>query len=144
MRTAPELRLSDVAFTLAAGRTGFAHRAALRARSKEHLIEELDLLAQGDEDCGFVRGVMEMGAPRVAFLFAGQGGERTGMGLSLLRQSEVFLGLWRRWMLRCAGVIARSVEEIFRRAMKLSESAYVQPALFAFQYGLARLWQSWD
>ena len=144
LRTAPELRLSDVAFTLAAGRTGFAHRAALRARSKEHLIEELDLLAQGDEDCGFVRGVMEMGAPRVAFLFAGQGGERTGMGLSLLRQSEVFRRAVAEVDAALRGVIARSIEEIFRNeSNELSESAYVQPALFAFQYGLARLWQSW-
>lgn len=144
LRNAPELRLDDVAYTLAAGRTAFAHRAALLARSKEDLIEELQLLAQGDHACAFVRGVADGRATRVAFLFAGQGGERCGMGLGLLRRSEVFRAAVAEVDAALAGVIASKIEDVFRNEHdELWQSEYVQPALFAFQYGLARVWQSW-
>jgi len=144
LRKHPELRLADVAYTLSAGRTAFAHRAALRVSSIELLIEELELLARGDEDCAFVRSVAKAGASRTAFLFAGQGGERTGMGLSLLRRSEVF----RKAVAEVDAVLHEmrlpSIETIWRNERgELGQSAHVQPALFAFQYGLARVWQSW-
>ena len=140
----PELLLSDVAYTLGVGRSAFAHRAALRVRSKEHLIEELDALARGEADCEFVRGVSDGRAPRVAFLFAGQGGEHAGMGLSLLRHGEVFRAAVAEVDAALVGVASCSIEEIFRNERnELAQSALVQPALFAFQYGLAMLWQSW-
>ena len=144
LRMKPELRLGDVVYTLGIGRAAFAHRAALRARSKEHLIEELDALARGASDGEFARGLSDGRAPRVAFLFAGQGGEHAGMGLSLLRRSEVFRAAVAEVDAALVGVIACSIEEIFRNERnELAQSALVQPALFAFQYGLAMLWQSW-
>lgn len=144
LRKKPELRLVDVAYTLGAGRTAFAHRAALRPRSKAHLIEELDVLARGDGDSEFARGVMDARAPRVAFLFAGQGGEHAGMGLSLFKRSELFRAAVAEVDAALEGVIGCSIEEIFRNERnELAQSALVQPALFAFQYGLAMVWQSW-
>lgn len=146
LRENPTLPLQDVAFTLSTGRTPFAHRAAIRADSKERLIEELSLLAQGDsdQDSAFFRGVVEARKPRVAFLFAGQGGERTGMGLSLLARSEVFRAAVAEVDAALTGAIATPIENIFRNQHdELAQSALVQPALYAFQYGLARVWQSW-
>lgn len=143
LRMRPELLLSDVAYTLGVGRSAFAYRAALRPRSKEHLIEELDALARGEADCEFARGVSDGRAPRVAFLFAGQGGEHAGIGLSLLRRSEVFRAAVAEVDAALVGVTSCSIEEIFRNERnELAQSALVQPALFAFQYGLAMLWQS--
>ena len=144
LRMRPELLLSDVAYTLGAGRSAFAYRAALWVRSKEHLIEELDVLARGETDCEFARGVSDGRAPRVAFLFTGQGGEHAGMGLSLLRRSEVFRAAVAEVDAALVGVTSCSIEEIFRNERnELAQSVLVQPALFAFQYGLAMLWQSW-
>jgi acyl transferase domain-containing protein len=144
LRKHPELRLADVAYTLSAGRTAFAHRAALRVSSIELLTEELELLVRGDEDCGFVRGVAMAGASRTAFLFAGQGGERTGMGLPLLRRSEVFRKAVQEVDAALLEMRLPSIETIWRNERgELGQSAHVQPALFAFQYGLARVWQSW-
>src|SRR5262249_39612980 len=108
--------------------------------------EELSVLAQGDsdQDSAFFRGVVETRKPRVAFLFAGQGGERTGMGLSLLEHSEVFRAAVAEVDAALEGVISTSIEDIFRNEHgELAQSALVQPALYAFQYGLARVWQSW-
>jgi acyl transferase domain-containing protein len=146
LRENPNLPLQDVAFTLSTGRSPFAHRAAIRVDSKERLIEELSLLAHGDsdQDSAFFRGVVEARKPRVAFLFAGQGGERTGMGLSLLAQSEVFRAAVAEVDAALAGTISTPLEDIFRNEHdELTQSALVQPALYAFQYGLARVWQSW-
>ena len=146
LRENPTLSLQDVAFTLSTGRSAFAHRAAIRVESKERLIEELSFLAQGDsdQDSAFFRGVGEARKPRVAFLFAGQGGERTGMGLSLLAHSEVFRAAVAEVDVALAGAISTSIEDIFRNEHdELAQSAFVQPALYAFQYGMARVWQSW-
>jgi acyl transferase domain-containing protein len=146
LREQPGLPLADVAYTLAIGRSAFAHRAAIRPQSNVQLIEELALLAEGEshEESGFSRGVTEARPPRVAFLFAGQGGERTGMGLSLLRHSEVFRAAVSEVDAALTGVISTPIQTIFRNEhSELSHSALVQPALYAFQYGLARVWQSW-
>jgi len=146
LREEPDLQLGDVAYTLAVGRSEFTHRAAIRADSKEQLIDELASLSQDEREAEgqFVRGTAEMRAPRVAFLFAGQGGERTGMGLSLIEHSEVFRGAVAEVDIALAGTVSQSIETIFRNEQnELSQSALVQPALFSFQYGLARLWQSW-
>jgi acyl transferase domain-containing protein len=144
LRRQPNLRLQDVAHTLAVGRSSFAYRAAMRPPSIPHLIEELARLSQGDCDCEFARGVVETRAPRVAFLFAGQGGEHSGMGLSLLRRSEEFGAAVAEVDAALRGVIAAPIESIFRNEKnELAQSALVQPALYAFQYGLTRLWQSW-
>ncbi len=155
LRKRTDLRLADVAYTLAAGRTAFAHRAALRVASRDELIEELERLAARDADCRFVRGVAGAAGPagKTAFLFAGQGGERAGMGLSLLRECRVFREAVAEVDAalaedeRLASVPAISVPTIAtiwrNEREELSQSANVQPALFAFQYGLARVWQSW-
>ncbi len=142
----PTIQLKDVAFSLAVGRTPFAHRAALSAASMKELVEALRLLAKGDveQTSGFVRGVASSHAPRIAFLFAGQGGEHAGMGLTLLKNSPVFRESVREVDQALEGVLDTSVESIFRNQHdELSRSALVQPALFAFQYGVSRIWRSW-
>jgi acyl transferase domain-containing protein len=149
LREDPDLRLEDVAYTLAVGRSAFAHRAAIRPDSKQHLTEELSLLAQNDGEQSdgeteFSRGIAAARAPRVAFLFTGQGAERTGMGRSLLQRFDVFRAAVGEVDAALEGVIPTSIEAIFRNEKnELAESALVQPALFAFQYGMAKLWQSW-
>ena len=154
LREDSTLRLSDVAWTLATGRANFAQRAALVAASKQHLIEELTLLA-GEEtsldsaenqpqQTGVFRGQTPARKPRIAFLFSGQGGEHAGMGLSLLEHSQVFRSAVSEIDEALTGLLPVRIETIFRSQHdELAQSGLVQPALFAFQYGLARMWQSW-
>jgi len=153
LREDSTLRLSDVAWTLATGRACFNHRAAIRAESKDQLIEDLILLAgeeQGQtengawQEAGFSRGQTPARKPRVAFLFAGQGGEHSGMGLSLLEHSRVFRAAVSEVDQALTGLVPTRIETIFRNEHdELALSALVQPALFAFQFGMARMWQSW-
>lgn len=136
----PHLRLADITYTLASGRSAFPHRLGLRAQSTAQLIEEFSIRA---DDSDGIYGLSSGRAPRVAFLFAGQGGEHTGMGLTLLQHSPVFRDAIDEVDVALAGAIPRSIESIFRNEQdQLSHSAFVQPALFAFQYGLARCWQA--
>jgi acyl transferase domain-containing protein len=138
-----DLQLADVAYTLATGRSTFNHRAALCAISISHLTEELQLFASGTDDSAVFYAQTSARAPKVAFLFAGQGGERTGMALSLLKSSPVFRSAVAGVDAALAGVITLPIATIFEnKKNELSQSTFVQPALFAFQYGLAKFWQS--
>jgi acyl transferase domain-containing protein len=146
LREDATLRLEDVAYTLSAGRAAFAHRTAIRTESKTHLIENLSHLAQREnvEESGFFRGFVEVRKPRVAFLLSGQGGEYAGMGLSLLAHSPVFRAAIAEVDAALTRVIPTPIEAILcNQHGELTQSALVQPAHFAYQYGLARMWQSW-
>ena len=144
LREHEEISLADVAYTLATGRSLFAYRAAIRADSRLQLVEELSLIAGEQEDEAALRHPVHTRKPCVAFLFAGQGGEHSGMGLSLLKHSAVFRAAVAEVNAALAGIVPIAIEKIFANEDgELSHSALVQPALYAFQYGLARVWQNW-
>ncbi len=69
------------------------------------------------------------GPREVAFVFPGQGAQRVQMGRALYRAERVF---------------AEAVDELggFVEG-DLSQTRWAQPALFVFEYALARLWLAW-
>ena len=88
----------------------------------------------------------------VAFLFPGQGAQHPGMGARALRRRA---GLPRRAR-RCAELLRpqlgrrparacspRTAGERGGRATSCERTELAQPALFAVEYALARLWMSW-
>jgi len=85
--------------------------------------------------------------PKVAFLFTGQGAQFAGMGLDLYRSEAVF----RKTIDRCdellAGVLASSLRDVMFKldptSMKIDQTSYTQPAMFALQWALVELWKSW-
>ncbi len=82
-------RLADICHTAATGRTHWSHRAAVLVDSADRTAERLRFLAQDQVDIGVTVG--QAGAPpRVAFLFAGQGGQYAGMGRQLYDTQPVF------------------------------------------------------
>jgi len=74
--------LNDLSFTLACKRTSFPWRAAIIAKSLPDLIERLDTK---------LIPIKAGAAPRLAFVFSGQGAQWFGMGRELLTYS-VFRG----------------------------------------------------
>jgi amino acid adenylation domain-containing protein len=143
----PELDFADVAHTLRAGRHAFAHRQALVCPSAE---EAAAALAAGAPETVF-RGLVEGSAPEVAFLFSGQGSQHAGMGRGLYAQEPVFRGVLDeccellrphlRLDLRTLLFPVAGGEEAAGRELERTELA--QPALFAMELSLARLWMSW-
>ncbi|WP_307791446.1 ketoacyl-synthetase C-terminal extension domain-containing protein, partial [Streptomyces actuosus] len=85
----PDLPLGDTALALATTRTVLENRAVVLAADRDELLRSLRSLAEGRSEPGVVRNAVQTGG-RLAFLFAGQGGQRVGMGRELYAAFPVF------------------------------------------------------
>lgn len=137
-----DLDLRDVAWTLQEGRRGFPHRRTLVAATAAEAVAAL-----GAPKRAPVHTARHEGGERpVAFLFSGQGSQFAGMGADLYEQHAVY----RDAIDRCAELLREAMgrdlrELLFAPAgdLTINETRYAQPALFATEYALAMLWQSW-
>ncbi|WP_193044881.1 type I polyketide synthase [Mycolicibacterium baixiangningiae] len=144
----PEATLADVCFTAGTGRAHLEHRAALVADSRESVVELLGALADDRPAPGLVRGESH-DTPKTAWLFTGQGSQYPGMARELFDTEPVFA----ETVERCAAAVADVLEKPLLDVIfdvdspdseeTLRQTSYAQPALFAVEMGLARLWQSW-
>ncbi|MCV7314710.1 SDR family NAD(P)-dependent oxidoreductase [Mycolicibacillus parakoreensis] len=144
----PAATLADVCFTAGAGRAHLEHRAALVVNTRQSAVDLLGALADERPAPGLVRAESHS-APKTAWLFTGQGSQYPGMARALFDTEPVFADT----VTRCATAISDVLEKplldvIFDTAgpggeETLRNTAYAQPALYAIEMGLARLWQSW-
>ncbi|MFF4575097.1 SDR family NAD(P)-dependent oxidoreductase [Streptomyces sp. NPDC001410] len=137
----PHTALPDVAHTLARHRSHFDWRTALVARDRDELLSSLKALGGGRKP---VPAPREDRTGKVAFVFAGHGGQWTGMGLELLSQSEAF----RTELTRIDAAVERqagwSVLNVLRAPEEFSpldRTEYLQPVLFAVNAALAAAWR---
>ena len=135
--------VADVAFTQSTGRCDFAHRAAVVADSNQALLARLDNIAIGDlaNDALVARE-----KPGVAWLFTGQGAQHGGMGRGLYDTEPVFRRILDRCDAALTEVLPAPLVEVLYGAendMRVNQTLYTQPALFAVECGLAALWKSW-
>jgi phthiocerol/phenolphthiocerol synthesis type-I polyketide synthase E len=142
LRTSLDLSLADVAWTLQSGRQAFPHRRAVVARGAAHAW---DLLGQPQRP-PVLTALFPGGTPPVTFLFSGQGSQHVGMGAGLYRVEPVY----RAAIDRCAAVLEPHLGLDLRALLfgspddpAIDETRITQPALFATEYALASLWQSW-
>lgn len=140
----PDTNLADVAFTLHVGRESFPFKTTVVAKSAEDAKTALRLSK--------LRVSRSKGRPpKVAFLFPGQGSQYPRMGQTLYQESPTF----RAHFDRCAEILrpllGRELTElVFAPDQDLASAEEVlkrteitQPALFAIEYSLARLLQTW-
>ncbi|NBH03120.1 acyltransferase domain-containing protein, partial [Amycolatopsis sp. SID8362] len=131
--------LADVGHSLATGRSAFDHRAVVLADDAEDARRLLTALADGEPSASVVEGTAGHG--RTAFLFAGQGAQRLGMGRELYGAYPVFAEALDAVLDGLAG----SVREVLfgADADVLDRTEFAQPALFAVEVALFRLLESW-
>ena len=143
----PQSNLADVAFTRNAGRQSFTHKNFVVARTPGEAVERLRAVGSPARTAALQFAT----APRVAFMFPGQGSQYVGMARELYEHEPLF----RQQVDDCARLLQASVgqnirELIYPPAERMDEAAarlrqpeFTLPALFAIEYALAQLWMSW-
>ena len=148
LTTHPEATLAEACFTAGASRAHLEQRAALVANSRESAIELLDALADDRPAPGLVRGESH-DKPKTAWLFTGQGSQYPGMARELFDTEPVFAETLERCAAAVVGILEKPLLDVIfdvagpDREEVIRHTSYAQPALFAVEMGLARLWQSW-
>jgi|GEM_PF-170348 len=145
-----EDRLVDVACSLATTRTHFRKRQVLFADDKATLLKSLASFAQGGKTpAGAVR-TPESGADecRLTLLFTGQGSQLSGMGRKLYDSSPVFKNALDDIAAGFTALPHPLLEVMWAeagsdKAALLHRTDFTQPALFALEVALWRLWESW-
>jgi myxalamid-type polyketide synthase MxaB len=147
LETHPNLSLGDVCFTANTGRSQFPHRLSLISQTTAELSKQLAAFAAGEEVAGVLQTQVSttVGSPPIAFLFTGQGSQYWGMARELYHSQPSF----RESLEECDRLLSQELDVPLLEILYGSnpdlvhETAYTQPALFAVEYALARLWQSW-
>ncbi len=144
----PQATLADVCYTAGAARAHLEHRAALVVDSRESAAELLGAVADDRPVPGLVRGESH-DKPKTAWLFTGQGSQYPGMAKELFESEPVFAETLKHCAVVVADILERPLLDVIFDTdgpdceEALRQTAYAQPALFAVEMGLARLWQSW-
>ena len=145
---AAEAAFGDLAFSANVGRARMAHRACVIAPDTAPAATLLHSLAEGQSSPAIITGrIASDGAPPpVTFVFTGQGSQYVGMGRQLYDTHPVF----RQAIDRCGDLLKATLPAplstlLFEQtaAADLNQTGITQPALFALEYALAELWQSW-
>jgi acyl transferase domain-containing protein/acyl carrier protein len=138
---------ADLAYTLQTGRRAFSNRGALVYQDPGDLLKALKMKDPR-------RLLISPQAARrrsVAFMFPGQGSQYVNMALDLYHSEPTF----RSWFDRCSEllkpalsldlrtVIYPPAEEVEVSSQWLTQTQVTQPALFAIEYSLAKLWMGW-
>ncbi|NEQ65234.1 MAG: SDR family NAD(P)-dependent oxidoreductase, partial [Symploca sp. SIO2D2] len=146
------LELADVCYTANLGRAHFSHRLGIIATNPQELTQKLQQHTAGEEVVGVFSGELPKSNsyPKVAFLFTGQGSQYENMGRQLYETQPTF----RQVLDECDELLRPYLEypllEVIypqeaqqSNSSLLNQTAYTQPALFALEYALFKLWESW-
>lgn len=140
-------RLIDTAYSLATSRTHFHRRLVVMAKDEPQMLKKLASISAGT---GRLPNITEVGNASLGMLFTGQGSQQPGMGQGLYAIYPVFRDALDEIAARFTQLEPEfSLFDIMwpepgiATASLLKRTNFAQPALFALEVSLWRLWQSW-
>ena len=144
----PHIPLGDVCYNAAVTRTHLDLRLGVAGEDRETLRARLLDAARGQPGPGVRRGRVRRAERRkMAWLFTGQGAQYPGMGRVLYQAEPIF----RDALDAAAAALDEHLDAPLFEVLfptdpddaRIHDTAFTQPALFAVEYALAQLWQSW-
>ncbi|BAZ48614.1 erythronolide synthase [Nostoc sp. NIES-4103] len=157
LETNADVPLGDICWTANISRSHFAHRLCVIADSLQQLREQLTALTKGSTPPEVLQGYGSgKKFLKSAFLFTGQGSQYVGMGWELYQTQPTFQAT----LVRCDQILSPYLDQSlldilyppewqadptsYGQNPLINQTVYTQPALFALEYALCQLWQSWD
>lgn len=140
------VNLADACFTASTGRAIFRHRLCILANSITTVQQALIDFQTGEDSENLITPFSSEIQPNLVFLFSGQGSQYSGMGQTLYNQEPVFKNTLDLCHQILEPILETSLLDIIfelQNSDLLQQTQITQPALFAFEYSLAKLWQSW-
>ncbi|MEH1773539.1 type I polyketide synthase [Nostoc sp.] len=156
-----KISLADICYTANTGRSHFDYRLAIVADSRDQLVNQLTAFVSGKDTAGLISDRPGKKPAKIAFLFTGQGSQYINMGRQLYDSQPIF----RQTIEQCDEILRpylkHSLLEVLypvqagekeefsplplcpSAPLPIDQTAYTQPALFAFEYALYQLWKSW-
>ncbi|MFY1827579.1 type I polyketide synthase [Myxococcus fulvus] len=139
--------LAEVCHTARVSRSSLEERVALMASTSGDLAAALRDFSRGESRStgAWVEGQRGAEAPRVAWLFTGQGAQYVGMGRELFETEPGF----RRDLLRFEEILRPHLDRPLTEVLfqddtgALDETRYTQPAIVALELAVAGLLRSW-
>jgi acyl transferase domain-containing protein len=148
-----DFSLDSVCYHAAKGRADFRERAVIVGANRKQFEQALSALSQepvlslskGQAYDGLYISGKAQQKPKLAMIFSGQGSQYPGMTQDLYRRWPVF----KQTIDQCAeylhGILDIPLQSLLFESseQQLQYTRYAQPAIFAVDYALYRLWQSW-
>merc|ERR1712178_472443 len=140
--------LADICYTANIGRADFDHRLAFISSHRQELVEKFKQYKQGENVTGICSGQLtSKTTTKIAFLFTGQGSQYVQMGRQLYNTQPTF----KKIIDQCSQILEKYLEVSLldvlypddETSTLIDQTAYTQPAIFALEYALAKLWESW-
>lgn len=138
--------LHQICGALLKRKSRFPYRLSLVIDTKEKIYNGLTTFLRGESASGMTTAQTKHQAHKIAFIFSGQGPQWWGMGRELMEEEP----LYKQVIEECHNILSKYSEwslldELNRdeNESRMQLTSIAQPAIFALQAALFKLWESW-